>query len=311
MSNAQAIGIDIGGTRLRVALVDDTGQIQMRAETRTLAAAGPAAVVDQVAELVARVAPGHSALGLAGAGISCPGPLDTVRGVALGVPTLTGWVNVPIAAMIADRLGLPARLENDGIAAAHGEWRFGAARGLQHMVYITISTGIGGGVVVDGRLLHGRLGMAGHVGHVTIERDGLLCACGNRGCWEAYASGTAFARRIAARGGRWLGAEAREVFAAAGGGDAEALDMTAEEADLLGIGIANLLHLYSPQIVVLGGGVSNGFALMEAGIRRRIALNAMPAFRDVPVIVAGLGENAGLVGAAALLFETESLRGLT
>ncbi|MCS6758346.1 MAG: ROK family protein [Candidatus Devosia euplotis] len=260
MSRARAIGIDIGGTRLRVALVDDAGQVLVRAETRTLASAAPQAVVEQVAELVRHIVPEHAALGLSGAGTSRPEPLDTERGVALGVPTLKDRVEVSIVAMIASRLGMRARPENDGVAAAHGEWRFGAARGLQHMVYVTVSTGIGGGAVIDGHLLHGRGGMAGHVGHMSIERDGLLCACGNRGYWEAYASGAAFARRIGARGGRWLGAEARLVFDATQNGDAEALDLTTEEADLLGVGIAN------------------GFALMESGIRRRIALNAMPAF---------------------------------
>lgn len=300
-ATAQAIGIDIGGTRLRAALVDGGGRILERTETATAARAGPAAVVAQITELVAQIAPRDGPMAPVGVGVSCPGPLDTERGVALGVPTLANWVDVPIATMIADRLEMPVRLENDGIAAAHGEWRFGAGRGLEHMIYATISTGIGGGVVSDGALLHGRLGMAGHIGHMTIAQDGALCSCGNHGCWEAYASGTAFTRRIRAHGGNWSEAGPAEIFGQARQGDAEALALVAEEADLLGVGIANLLHLYSPQMVVLGGGVANGFSLLEAGIRERVMQNAMPAFRDVAIVVAELGDNAGLVGAATLM----------
>jgi glucokinase len=294
-SEPLALGIDIGGTRVRAGLVDAQGVLRARAETATDARGGPAAVVAQIVKLADEVAASVERGDLVGAGVSAPGPLDTVRGVALGVPTLRGWVDVPIAALLAEALGLAVRLENDGIAAANGEWRFGAGRGLSSLVYVTVSTGVGGGVVADGRLLRGRFGMAGHVGHMTVVRDGTLCSCGSRGCWEAYASGTAFAVRA--------GREPRAVFAAAMAGDAAALAQVAEEADWLGLGIANLCHLYSPERVILGGGVAKGFALLEPGIRARLLRNAMPAFRDVGVTAAALGENAGLVGAAALLFE--------
>lgn len=301
-----AIGIDIGGTRLRAGLVDPAGTVLARAATATDAQGGPAAVVAQIARLAEAVSEGIAREQLAGVGVSAPGPIDTERGRALDIPTLAGWVDCPIAEMIETALGLPVRLENDAIAAAHGEWRFGAGRGLRHLVYVTVSTGVGGGAVVDGRLLHGRQGMAAHVGHMTVMPDGAVCSCGNRGCWEAYASGTAFSRRIraaTAAAGRTVGDDPpRAVFAAAAAGDALARDLVAEQADWLGLGIANLLHLYSPERVILGGGVSNGFALLEPGIRARIARNAMAAFRDVPVVPAALGDNCGLVGAAALVF---------
>ncbi|WP_240232606.1 ROK family protein [Devosia lacusdianchii] len=301
MNQTRAIGIDIGGSRLRAALVDTSGTILDRRETATLAQAGPEAVIAQVVDLVAQIAPAAERSSLSGAGVACPGPLDTTRGLALGIPTLAGWSNLPIASMLEAAIGLPVRLENDGIAAAIGEWKFGAGRGMQHLAYITVSTGIGGGVVLDGKPLHGRMGMTGHVGHMTVQRDGALCSCGNRGCWEAYASGTAFARRIGQSSGAMASGTPKSVFAAASDGDGDALALVAEEADWLGIGIANLLHLYSPECVIIGGGISNGFALLEPGIRARILANAMPAFRNVPVVVAGLGENAGLVGAAAIL----------
>ncbi|MET3927384.1 ROK family protein [Devosia sp. 2618] len=298
MNTTRAIGIDIGGSRLRAALIDASGTILARCETTTLAQAGPEAVIAQVFDLVDQIAPKAERTALAGVGVACPGPLDTDTGRAMGIPTLAGWNDIPIARMIEAALGLPVRLENDGIAAAIGEWKFGAGRGLQHLAYITVSTGIGGGVVLDGKPLHGRMGMAGHVGHMTIVPDGTACPCGNRGCWEAYASGTAFGQRIA----QSVGGNPKSIFAAARTGDAAALKLVAEEADWLGIGIANLLHLYSPDCVVIGGGISNGFDLLQPGIDARIQRNAMTAFRKVPIVVAGLGENAGLIGAAAMVF---------
>ena len=297
MASRRALGIDIGGTRLRVALVDDRGRVLAREEVFTKAQAGPDAVIGQIVALADLIAPDRG--DIAGAGISCPGPIDTKRGLALGIPTLAGWDNIPIAQMVGTAVSLPVQLENDGIAAAMGEWTFGAGKGLDNIVYVTISTGVGGGVIIDGRVARGRMGMAAHIGHMTVERDGVVCSCGNRGCWEAYASGTAFGRRIAGHAIADL-PDPKAVFAAATLGDTRALELVAEQADWLGIGIANLLHLYSPDVVLLGGGVANGFALLRQGIEARIATNAMPAFQAVPVRPAGLGENAGLIGAAAM-----------
>lgn len=310
MSAPLALGIDIGGTRVRVALVDRGGGVTARREVRTAARAGPAEVVEQILSLARELTSGLAPGTVGGCGVSCPGPLDTVTGVALGVPTLAGWVDIPIRMMLSEALGLPVTIENDGIAAAHGEWRFGAGWGLQSLVYVTVSTGIGGGVIVDGRLLHGRRGMAGHVGHMTIVADGDACPCGNRGCFEAYASGTAFQRRIAAKApsvGLPPDSGPADIFALAREGNSAALGLVAEQGDLLGIGFANLLHLYSPDAIVVGGGIGNGLDLLMPSIAARLQCSAMPAFRDVPVIGAGLGENSGLVGAAALAFSPETV----
>jgi glucokinase len=305
-----AIGIDLGGTQVRAALVDAQGTLLARAAARTDAAGGPRAVVQQIRQLVAEVAAGVAPDALAGVGVCAPGPLDGPAGVVLGIPTLPGWVDVPIVAWLTEALRLPVVLENDGVGAAIGEWRFGAGRGLNDFVYVTVSTGIGGGVIADGRVLRGRRQLAGHIGHMTTAPQGETCRCGNRGCWEAQASGTALgtlARHHAARTPDSLLAphgaalEAPQVFAAARAGDALALDLVAREAAALGLGIVNLLHLYSPERVVLGGGVSSGFDLLHPGIERHVRSWALPPFRDVPVVAAALGQNSGIVGAACLV----------
>jgi glucokinase len=307
-----AIAIDLGGTRIRAALIDGKGSLLRRAETLTAADAGREVVIGQLHRIAESITEGVSPDRLVGVGVCAPGPLDAARGIALATPTIAGFIDFPLAPMLKERIGLPVRLENDGIAAALGEWRFGAGVGHDNLVYVTVSTGVGGGVVADGRLLRGRRGMAGHVGHMTIVRDGNVCSCGNRGCWEAYASGTAFAERARIRVASSLptalslkdaAVDGPAVFDAASKGDALAKDLVSEEADLLGVGIANLLHLYSPEVVVVGGGLSNAFDLLHPGIVARIKAAAMAPFRDTPVVRAGLGSDSGLLGASALAFE--------
>lgn len=307
--SALAVGIDLGGTQVRAALVDSDGSVRARAAARTDAVGGPLAVILQIQGLFAQVTDGVGTASLAGIGVSAPGPLDGEAGVILGIPTLPRWVDIPIVAQLREALQLPVSLENDGVAAAIGEWRFGAGRGLRNFVYITVSTGIGGGVIADGRVLRGRRRLAAYLGHMITAPEGEVCTCGNRGCWEAQASGTAlgdFARKLAAQvPGSILAklgdaVEARDVIGAARAGDTLALQLVAREAELLGIGIVNLLHLYSPEAVLIGGGVSNGFDLLKPGVEQQIRERALPPFRDVPILAAHLGPNSGLVGAASL-----------
>lgn len=311
--NRFAIGIDLGGTQVRAALIDEAGNVLKRAAARTAADAGPTVVTNQLHQVAELVAAGVSRDHLIGVGVSSPGPIDTESGIALSIPTLADFIDIPFRQMIEAKFGLPVWLENDGIAAALGEWRFGAGRSYRNMVYITVSTGIGGGVVSDGRLLRGRRGLACHVGHMTIVHDGAPCRCGNNGCWEAYASGTAFALRAHQRANRQTSTilgrnetpiDGRAVFEAALCGDSLALALVSEEADLLGVGITNLLHLCSPDIVVVGGGMANGFDLLRPGITARVNSAALPPFRDTPIVRAALDDNSGLVGAAALVFAT-------
>jgi glucokinase len=307
-----ALAFDLGGTELRAALVDSEGRILAFDSVPTRSQAGPQSIISQIEELAANVRSRVPHVVPLGIGIGAPGPLDPVAGVVIAPPTLAGWNEVPLAGILQDRFDLPVRLENDANAAALGEWRFGAGRGADSLVFVTVSTGIGGGVVSDGRILHGRRGLAGEIGHMTITSQSERCFCGAIGCFEAVASGTALGRRATAMTQRGDGSvlrtlsrnddvTGRHVVEAARVGDVMALRLIAEEGRWLGIGFTNLLHLYSPDRIVMGGGISDGYDLLRADIENTIRERAMSAYRDVPVVRAGLGQQAGLVGAASLV----------
>ena len=286
------LAIDIGGTRIRAALVSDQGQVLTRAEGVTPARAHG----DDVVAVIARVATeARQGRPVAAAGVCAPGPLDATLGIAQATPTIAGFRDYPLRARLTDALQLPTFLEHDGHAAAMGEWLHGAGQGVQNMVYVTVSTGIGGGAIVEGRLQRGRKGQAGHVGHMTVQPDGPVCNCGNPGCWEAVAAGPAFAAVARAAGF----ADGAAVFTAAPH-DPAAMALVEAEARWLGLGLTNLIHIYAPDLVVLGGGMAAGLDLMRPVIEAEIARRAMITFRDTPVVRAALQDNVGLVGAAAL-----------
>ena len=294
-----AVAVDLGGTQLRAALVDAGGKIHARAEEPTKANDGPEIVTDQIAAIVKRIAKDIASARIKGVGLSSPGPIDTREGIALDIPTLAGFRDVPVKTILSKKLGMALQIENDGIAAAIGEWKFGAGKGLANVVYVTVSTGIGGGVIIDSHVLRGKRGMSGHVGHMCFIQGGELCACGNRGCFEAYASGTAFTKRAAARG-KYPNATA--VFTAATEGDLVARSLIEEEGTMLGQGFASLLHLYSPDMLIMGGGMASQFDVLAPRMLESLRASTMPAFRDTPVVKAALGQNSGLVGAASLVF---------
>ena len=198
-----------------------------------------------------------------GVGLCSPGPLDAKAGLVLNAPNLRGFVNLALAELLEKDLPWSVIIENDGIAAAIGEWRFGAGKDHDNLVYVTVSTGIGGGVIADGRVLRGRKGMAAHIGHMVINHGVEdICSCGNKGCWEALASGPAFTQRARKRAAATpanilagvVDLEAHDVFTAAQDGDELAIDLVRYEAMLLAVGIVNVMHLYSPDVVILGGG---------------------------------------------------------
>ena len=316
MNASKVIAVDLGGTSLRAALAADDGSLGQISRVRTDAGGGPEKVVAQIAGLVARMREEAGGAPIKAVGLASPGPLDPFTGMTFGLPNFARWQEVPLRGLVEQATGLPVTLVNDAAAAAFGEWRHGAGQGSASLVYVTVSTGIGGGVIADGRLMHGRKGLAGHVGHMTLQPDGPRCGCGNHGCWEALAAGPALARMardgldagaassLAAIAGRPV--SAMDVVAAARKGDALAVRLVGDEARWLGIGIVSLLHLFAPERVILGGGVMTAFDLLADGIAAEVGLRAMAPFRATPILPAALGDEAGLAGAATLAFEAES-----
>ncbi len=314
--NPYVIGIDLGGTKVSTALVDSTGKIIAHDYRETRAVEGLQAVVGRMldgARMVMAQA-GMERSQVAAVGVGAPGPLDIEAGVVVAPPNLPGWDHVPLKQLIENGLGITAFLENDANAAALGEHRFGAGRGTEHMIYVTVSTGIGGGLILNGRLYHGASGMAGEIGHITVVPYGPLCGCGNRGCLEALASGTAIARQARERVARGVPTlisdlaegdpehiTAKLVAEAASQGDVEAQEIIAEAMNYLGIGMANLVNLFNPQLIVIGGGLTSIGESLLGPVRRAVNQRA---FREqaqaVRVVRAGLGSNVGVLGAAAV-----------
>ncbi|MFC0407733.1 ROK family protein [Roseomonas elaeocarpi] len=298
----QFLGIDLGGTQLRVALVDAAGQV-LAAERRETDLSGPDAVIAQMVALIGILrGPAVRALG-----VGVPGTIDRAAGTVLGVPALPGWGGVALAERLRTATGLPVVLENDAKAACIGEWRAGAGMGSDNLAYVTVSTGIGAGIIAEGRLLRGAAGLAGELGHTRLTEQPIPCACGRTGCWQALVSGpvlAARARAVAVPGSRLAALaegvplSSRHVGVAAAEGDATALALLAEMAEWLGVGFANLQHSYDSERIVVGGGVSALLEPMRAGIEATLRARLLPGFRPATILRAALGDDAGLVGTA-------------
>jgi glucokinase len=307
MQSPAILALDLGGTRVRAALVRD-GVIVRKAALPTDVKGGPPAVMQQFAKLADTVRGDDDFVAI---GAASPGPLDTVAGIVEVIHTLQGWIDVPLRQALADVFQKPVLLENDGIAAAVGEWKKGAGQGVKNLVYATISTGVGGGAIVDGHVLRGRRGLAGHIGHMRLVENGPACFCGRIGCFEALASGSALALRageIAAnKPNSNLGQTAviskvtsHHVIEGAKIGDADCLALLREEARYLGIGFANLAHLYSPDRIIMGGGMSQNFDMLREDMMAVFKSEALSPFRNTDIVPATLGDDAGLIGAAEL-----------
>ena len=310
------LGIDIGGTNLVVGSVSEDGtRIVATASEPTHAEAGATDVLERLVRLAERaIAATRKEIAgaeILGVGVGAPGPLDTKRGIVLLTPNL-GWVNLPLRQIIHDRLGLPAALDNDANCAVLGEWWVGAARGARHAIGITIGTGIGGGLILDGKLYHGASDVAGEIGHTTIDTEGRRCKCGNYGCLEAYASGPNIALRAVEEieagavsrlpslvGGDLSKVTAQTVYQAAQDGDDLALEVVNDTARFLGVGIGNLLNVFNPEAVVVCGGVTLAGDHLFVPLRREVARRAFkPAVTACRIVPGELAGTAGVYGAA-------------
>ena len=314
------IGVDLGGTNIvGGAMSADGSQTFAVRSISTSAEIGAEGVADRIVGLIEGVILDTIAETNAhrkdfiGVGIGAPGPLDREKGIVIVAPNL-GWRNFPLRDRIAERLNLPATLDNDANCATVGEWWQGAAKGGTNVIGMTIGTGIGGGLILEGKLFHGASDVAGEIGHTTIDLNGRHCKCGNYGCLEAYASGPAIAtraREVLVReetasllpsivGGKLEAITAEIVYRAAKQGDAVASEIVRDTARYLGVGIANLLNIFNADVVVIAGGVTQAgdalFVPLQAEVRRRAFRPAVDATRIVPGTLPG---TAGVVGAVA------------
>ena len=323
MTAPQYIGVDIGGTSIRAARFSGDHHVPLtKTKIPTQAAKGVEFVLQRI-EMAIREVAGDDLSNVTAVGMAVPGPLDPHTGTVIKAPNLPGWENVPLQRTMAERCGRPIFIGNDANLAALGEWKFGAGRGHDDLLYLTISTGIGGGVITGGRMLVGAQGMAAEVGHMLAVPDGPLCSCGQRGHLEAVASGTAIARTARAKlnagdgsdskiwdlaGGDLDSVTAIIVGTAAVAGDEFATRLIVEAGTFIGRTLASLLHAFNPSIVIFGGGVSLLGDVLLDPIRsavRQYAINEA-YWRTCPIVLAALGDDAGLVGAGVLAVEETS-----
>ncbi len=320
MATPQYIGVDIGGTSIRAARFTGDNHIpEIKTKIPTQAAKGVEMVLQRIETVIREVA-GADLSGVTAVGMALPGPLDPHTGILLSAPNLPGWENLALQRMMGERIGRPVYIGNDANLAALGEWRFGAGRGHQDVLYLTISTGIGGGVISGGRMLVGARGLAAEVGHMLAIPDGPLCGCGQRGHLEAIASGTAIARVARAKlkagdgsdsriwelaGGELGTVTSAVVGAAALAGDEFARRIIVEAGTFIGRTLASLLHAYNPSIAIFGGGVSMLGDVLLDPVRAAVRQYAMSEayWKSCPIVVAALGDDAGLVGAGVLAVE--------
>lgn len=312
-----AIAIDLGGTRIKAGIVDRDARVLARRTTPTEAEHGPDHVMQRIIAAVCELAgeARRRSLKCLGVAVGAPGALSQSRGVILAPPNLPGWNNVPVAALVRERAGLPTILENDANAAALGEYWAGAGRGVNDLVLLTLGTGIGGGVVLGGAILRGFFETAGELGHTIVVPDGRPCGCGQKGCLEAYASANSIVRIVSEQitaGASTIcaktltdenGLTAEHVVEAAQAGDAVAKQAWDQACRLLAVACVNVQHVLNPQVIVLGGGMSAAGAQLLDPVKRHFSELTWPKINDRPDIrLAELGDDAGVVGAAKLVF---------
>ena len=309
------LGVDLGGSKILTAVINSGGEMLSRDHSPTPAQEGHEAVIESILDSAHR-ALHHIGVGiseLVAVGIGAPGLVDPEGGILFASPNLPGCRNVPLREVVEATLGRKTFLINDANAAALGEACFGVGRGARNFIYVTLSTGIGGGIFIDGELYSGAIGVAGEVGHMTIDDRGPVCSCGNRGRWETLASGTALAREARNRIKQgastsileYAGHDVEKVTAevidrAARQGDSLARELIARTGYYVGVGLANLINIFDPELIVIGGGLSNtGDMLLEPAFKVARERAYKEAFHAVRFATAELGRDSGVLGAAA------------
>jgi glucokinase len=309
-----ALAVDLGGTNLRGALVDRDGVILHEERTPTHAHEGPDAVIARVADSIAQVVAATGAPAQVGVGVAAPGPLNPRTGVVYFCPNLPGWQDTPLRAQLETLTSRPVQIGNDANAAALGEYYFGSRKGVANLIYVGLGTGVGGGVVSEGTLIDGALGMGGELGHTTVNVDGPRCHCGGAGCVEAYCSAWALTAEaellIGSRRGHGIRAAAgdepigpRAIGLAARNGDADAVRLLQRAGTALGAGLANFVNIFNPEVIVIGGGLAELDELLLEPTRAALRVYGLPVMVEhVEVVRSTLDAKSGIYGAAALVF---------
>jgi glucokinase len=304
------IGVDLGGTNIKVGLVTADGKVVRRHRVTTEPHRGPQAVAGRICQACRDLlaATGEQPVAVGGVGVGSPGTIDIGNGVVLFSPNLDGWHDIPLRQMVEDGLGMRCVVDNDANVAALAEQWVGVGQGAGSLVLLTLGTGIGGGIVLDGHIWHGGNGVAGEVGHMSINPDGPRCGCGNHGCLEAYASAPAMVRRMreaieagapTALAPRKEALTAALIHQAAVAGDAAARANIEQTGRYLGVGVSNLMHILNPETVAFSGGVTAAGEMLLEPVRREVQWRTLEASRrHVRVSISALPEDAGLIGAA-------------
>ncbi len=297
---------DVGGTHIRVACFPKASLKPNNVQK--ISTVGPDSPHDRLIQLISQVAPKGEAI--AAIAVAAPGPLDPFKGIVYEAPNIPSWINLPLQKLLEDEFKVPARIGNDASLAALGEWRFGVGKGHRNLIYITVSTGIGGGVIAENQLLLGERGLAAELGHITVIPDGPLCGCGQRGHLEAVASGPAIARWMEQELSQGIPSSlpagkpitAQDVSLAASQGDELAKAALARGATFIGTKIADYLHVFNPTLVIIGGGVSQSGPAFMGPLRAAMAEHVMSKWylQDLTLTTSDLGDDVGLMGALAL-----------
>ncbi|RXZ84081.1 ROK family protein [Paenibacillaceae bacterium] len=297
-----AVGIDIGGTKTAIGIVDEQGTTLAKNAIKTDLSVSPQQMTERIAQTVQQLLDGQgiAVSDLKGIGIGAPGPLDPANGKITCPPNLPSWWDFPLVEELHRHLPAPIRMENDASAGALAEHWIGAAQDTDHFIYITISTGIGSGIYLHGKLLTGSTGNAGDAGHIVVDPTAGTCVCGQKGCWEFVASGTAIQRQGSALLGREV--TSKEIFELAQSGDAACAGLVDQVFHHIGVGCVSLINLFDPQKIVIGGGVSQVGDPLFTAVRDYVSKYALnPSGRKTAIVPAALLQDAGLIGAASLI----------
>jgi len=320
------VGVDLGGTNIVSLLCSEDGEILARRTRKTRAQEGKERTIDRITCSIQEVLDEAVSLGISpnqieGIGVGSPGPLNTNPGIIHFAPNLPGWINVPLVKILEQRINLPVYLEKDANAAALGEWWLGAGKNVDNLILLTLGTGIGGGIIIQGQVYHGSWDTAAEIGHIIIHEEGLLCGCGTKGCLEAYASAMAVVKKTLVYlksgaetiikewvGDKWEEITCKMVFKAASQGDQLGCRILEETSRYLGIGIASMVNVLNPQMVILAGGVSKAGELLLKPVRKYSSKYALKvAVEGVKIVLGELGDNAGALGAAATVLKRKQL----